>query len=1035
MTPSERAQLIARYRAGHAVLQEALRDLTTAELDWRPAPEAWSVRDVVHHLEDAELTGAVRLRRLLTEDAPAIPAFDEEVCSGWAQHSFSARRRRRSLRGDAGHRAHGPPRRPARDLPIPPPGTRGLPAEPVRPGWYHEHPMTGHALRDRFLRYFEQRGHAIVRSSPLVPAQDPTLLFTNAGMVQFKGVFLGEDRRDYVRAATCQKCVRAGGKHNDLENVGRTARHHTFFEMLGNFSFGDYFKADAVAYAWEFLTRDLGLPAARLWATVFTDDDEAFGLWKRVAGLGDERILRLGEKDNFWAMGETGPCGPCSEVHYHQGDDLPCAEVAAGRACLGPACECDRWLEIWNLVFMQFDRDAAGRLTPLPKPSIDTGMGLERIAAVMQEKRSNFDTDLLRPLIADVERRCGRAYGAREEDDVSMRVIADHARATAFLIADQVSPSNEWRGYVLRRIMRRAMLHGRNLGLTEPFLWSVTGTVTALMGPVYPELVEQRTRVAELTRLEEERFAETLDRGLERLAAEAERAGEWETEGGRPRVPGRVLFTLYDTYGYPMEEAQDVLVRQYGFVVNAATLAESQQELEAQRERARASATFGATEDEATAIYQALAAELPRAEFLGYEALAAPARILAMVAGGRRRREAVAGDEVEAILDRTPCYAESGGQIGDTGVLAGRHGRARIVDTQYRGGGLIAHRLRVEEGGFREGEEVAVSVESPRRQGLRLHHTGTHLLHAALRQVLGSHVTQAGSLVAPDRLRFDFTHTKPVKDRDLEQVEGLVNEAVQENIPVNPFWTDLDAALRMGALALFGEKYGERVRVVRIGDFSTELCGGTHLDATGQIGLFKVTGEGAVAAGVRRLEAVTGPAALAWVGQEEAALRQAADLLRIPPLELPKRLQKLLDEQRVLERQLGELETRLAKSRADELVAGARQVAGVAVVVARLDGLDAEGLRAVVDSVRERLGSGVVCLGAVTDGKVSLVGAVTKDLIGRFHAGRLVQEVAKAVGGGGGGRPELAQAGGKDPSGLDRALAGVYDWVGRVAGG
>jgi alanyl-tRNA synthetase len=896
--------------------------------------------------------------------------------------------------------------------------------------------MSGHALRDKFLRYFEGYGHTIVRSSPLVPANDPTLLFTNAGMVQFKAVFLGEDRREYVRATTCQKCVRAGGKHNDLENVGRTARHHTFFEMLGNFSFGDYFKPEAIARAWEFLTRDLAIPGSRLCATVFTDDDETVELWKGY--VPPDRILRLGEKDNFWAMGDTGPCGPCSEVHFHQGDHVPCAEEAAGRRCLGPACECDRWLEIWNLVFMQFDRDAAGRLTPLPKPSIDTGMGLERIAAVVQGKASNFDTDLLRPLVADVERRCGKAYGAQEADDVSMRVIADHARATAFLIADQVSPSNEWRGYVLRRIMRRAMRHGRLLGLVDPFLWQVTGTVAELMGAVYPELLEQRTRVAELTRLEEERFAETLDRGLERIAEEAQGAQGWPRTGeSKQRVPGKVLFTLYDTYGFPVDLAQEVL-QDRGFAVTPETQAEYDQEMEAQRERARASATFGgdgAAGDHGEAAYQTLLADIPKAEFLGYEAMTSPARILAMVAGGRRRREAVAGDEVEVILDRTPFYAESGGQIGDTGVITGRQGRGDVADTQYRGAGLIAHRLRVVEGGFREGEDVAVSVESPRRQGLRLHHTGTHLLHAALRKVLGTHVTQAGSLVAPDRLRFDFTHAKPVKDRDLERVEDLVNEAVRENIPVDPFWTDLDAALRMGAIALFGEKYGNHVRVIRIGDFSTELCGGTHLDATGQIGLFKVTTEGAVAAGVRRLEAVTGSGALAHIGQEEHALRQAADLLRIPPLELPRRLQKLLDDQKGLEKQLAELEARLAKSRAQDLVAGARPVAGIPVVVARLDGLEAEGLRAVVDSVRERLGSGVILLGAVSDGKVNLVSAVTKDLTARMHAGKLIQEVAKAVGGGGGGRPDLAQAGGKNPAELDRALAGVYDLVARATGG
>ena len=893
--------------------------------------------------------------------------------------------------------------------------------------------MTGHELRDKFLRYFQGKGHTIVRSSPLVPANDPTLLFTNAGMVQFKAVFLGEDRREYVRATTSQKCVRAGGKHNDLENVGRTARHHTFFEMLGNFSFGDYFKTDAIAYAWEFLTRDLAIPASRLCATVFTEDDEAFELWKPYVPV--DRILRLGEKDNFWAMGDTGPCGPCSEIHYHQGDHIPCADEAAGGRCLGPACECDRWLEVWNLVFMQFDRDASGKLTPLPKPSIDTGMGLERIAAVVQGKSSNFDTDLLRPLIADVEHRCEKAYGAREADDVSMRVIADHARATAFLISDTVTPSNEWRGYVLRRIMRRAMRHGRLLGLVEPFLWQVTGTVAELMGAVYPELLEQRTRVAELTRLEEERFAETLDRGLEQIAAEAQGAQRWPRAGdGAQRVPGKVLFTLYDTYGFPVDLAQEVL-QERGFAVTPETQAEYEQEMEAQRERARSSATFGGSAEDGATPYQTLLADIPKAEFLGYESMAAPARILAMVAGGRRRREAVAGDEVEVLLDRTPFYAESGGQIGDTGVITGRQGRGEVVDTQYRGAGLIAHRLRVAEGGFREGEDVAVSVESPRRQGLRLHHTGTHLLHAALRQVLGTHVTQAGSLVAPDHLRFDITHPKPVKDQELQRVEDLVNEAVRENITVDPFWTDLDAALKMGAMALFGEKYGNNVRVIRIGDFSTELCGGTHLDATGQIGLFKVTSEGAVASGVRRLEAVTGNAALAHVGREEHALREAADLLRIPPLEVPRRLQKLLDDQKGLEKQLAEMEARLARSRAQDLVAGAREVRGIPVVVARLDGLDADGLRTVVDSVRERLPSGVIVLGAVTNNAPSLVSAVTKDLTGRVHAGKLIQQVAKTVEGGGGGRPDLAQAGGKNPAKLDDALDSVPDLVARAAGG
>jgi alanyl-tRNA synthetase len=888
--------------------------------------------------------------------------------------------------------------------------------------------MTGSEIREAFLRYFERHGHTRVRSSSLVPGNDPTLLFTNAGMVQFKGVFLGEERRDYVRATTCQKCVRAGGKHNDLENVGRTARHHTFFEMLGNFSFGDYFKTDAITFAWEFLTKDLGIDANRLKATVYTDDDDAFALWTTVAGLKEDRILRLGETDNFWAMGDTGPCGPCSEVHFHQGDHLPCAEEAAGRVCQGPACECDRWLEIWNLVFMQFNRDASGRMTPLPRPSIDTGMGLERIAAVMQGKRSSWETDLFAPLIARVSERAGKRLGAGEDDDVSMRVIADHGRTATFLIADGVTPSNEWRGYVLRRIMRRAMRHGRMLGLTEPFLWKTVAWVGDVMGAAYPEVVKERARIEDAVRSEEERFAETLDSGMRRIDdyLTAEGAGQ-----GRP-VDGRFLFTLYDTYGFPRDLAEDVL-RERGWVVTEATERAWTEEMEAQRDRARAGATFSAgDESESTAVYQRLSSEIPAVEFVGYETLTTPARILAMVRGTQRVREAAAGDEVEIVLDRTPAYAESGGQVGDTGTLVGRQGRGEVLDTYYRGAKLIVHRVAVRSGGFRENEDVAVAVETPRRQGLRQHHTGTHLLHAALRRVLGTHVAQAGSLVAPDHLRFDFSHGGSVKDREVEQIEELVNEQVQANAPVTHEVMDIKEALASGAMALFGEKYGDRVRVVRIGDFSTELCGGTHLDATGQIGFFKVDTEGAVAAGVRRIEAVAGTAAVEAVTRQQRVLREIGEILKIAPVEAPQRLRKLLDEQRALERQLQELQGKAARSRADDLVAGARQVNGVAVVAGRIDGLDADGLRAVADRLRERLGSGIVMVGSVLDGKVNLVSAVTKDLTRRFHAGKLVQDVARAVGGSGGGRPDLAQAGGKEPARLDAALDGVYDAVART---
>jgi len=854
--------------------------------------------------------------------------------------------------------------------------------------------MTGAQIREAFLKYFERNGHTRAPSSPLVPVGDQTLLFTNSGMVQFKGVFLGEERRNYTRATTCQKCVRAGGKHNDLENVGRTARHHTFFEMLGNFSFGDYFKADAIKFAWEFLTKDLGVDQRRLKATVFTDDDEAFNLWKSVAGLSDERILRLGEKDNFWAMGDTGPCGPSSEVHFHQGDDLPCAEEAAGRRCLGPACECDRWLEIWNLVFMQFNRDAAGKMTPLPRPSIDTGMGLERMAAVMQGKRSDYETDLFAPLIRHIAQQSGKSYGLDSEHDVSMQVIADHVRTTTFL----------WRGVA----------------------W-----VGEVMGAVYPEIVRERDRIIEVVRQEEEQFARTLDQGMRRIEeyAQAQGAGR-----GRP-IDGRFLFTLYDTYGFPRDLAEEILVDQ-GWRVSDETEATWTQEMEAQRERARAKAAFGGDEEatEAVALYQRIGGSLPRPQqFLGYETLTAPARILAIVADGRRVREAASGDEIEVILDRTPGYAESGGQIGDRGTLVGRTGRGDIVDTYYRGSKLIVHSVQVRAGGFHEDEDVAVSIDSPRRQGLRQHHTGTHLLHAALRKVLGSHVTQAGSLVAPDHLRFDFSHGASVKDREVEQIEELVNEEVQKNTPVTHSEMNLKEALAAGAMALFGEKYGERVRVVKIGDFSTELCGGTHLEATGQIGFFKVAEEGAVAAGVRRIEAVAGTAAVEAVARRERVLREIADILKIGAEETPQRLRKLLDEQKALERQLAEMETKLARGKADDLVASARQVNGVAVVAGRIDGLDADGLRAVADTLRDRLGSGVVCVGSVLDGRVNLVAAVTRDLVKRFPAGKLIQEVAQAAGGRGGGRPDLAQAGAPDPGKLDSALALVHAWVGRQA--
>ncbi len=679
---------------------------------------------------------------------------------------------------------------------------------------------------------------------------------------------------------------------------------------------------------------------------------------------------------------------------------------------------------------LQFNRDGAGTLTPLPRPSIDTGMGLERIAAVLQGTESSYDTDLVRPLVDRVAVRVGERYGADPDHDVSMRVIADHARATAFLITDGVTPSNEWRGYVLRRIMRRAMRHGRLLDLKEPFLWEVVSAVADLMGDAFPELLTERGRVIAAVLSEEERFAETLDTGMQKIRdyidahvpRDAPLARRDPNVASPPVVDGRFLFTLYDTYGFPRDLAEEIL-RDAGWVVSDETELAWTTEMEAQRTRGRAAATFGAGGPQWTAD------DLPQTEFLGYDELTAPARILAIVVDGQRRLQLTEGEEGEIILDRTPCYAESGGQQGDTGTITAREGVARIVDTLKRGTGLFVHRVTVTSGGLREGETVAIAVDSPRRQGLALHHTGTHLLHAALRRVLGTHAAQAGSLVAPDRLRFDFSHGHQVKEGELEEIEGIVNEKVRDNLAVAPFWTDLDRALGMGAIAMFGEKYGDHVRVVKIGDFSTELCGGTHLGHTGEIGVFKIVDEGAVAAGVRRVEAVTAAPALQHIAQTDAALREAAGLLKIGPLEVPKRLQKLLDDQRALEKRISGLETRLAVARAESLAGTARKVNDVAVVAARVDGLDSEGLRAVADTIRDRLGSGVVLVGGVADTKVSLVAAVTKDLTKRYHAGKLIQSVAQVVGGGGGGRPDLAQAGGKDPARLDEALDLVYELI------
>jgi alanyl-tRNA synthetase len=871
--------------------------------------------------------------------------------------------------------------------------------------------MTGNEIRQRFLQFFADRGHAIVPSSSLVPRDDPTLLFTNAGMVQFKDVFLGNEKRPYTRAATAQKCMRAGGKHNDLENVGRTARHHTFFEMLGNFSFGHYFKAEAIASAWQLLTETLSLPQSRLYVSIYQDDDEAFALWHTQIGVPADRIFRFGDQDNFWAMGDTGPCGPCSEIFYDHGPEVSC-----GRPNCTVGCDCDRYVEIWNLVFMQFERDSSGRLTPLPKPSIDTGMGLERIAAVLQGVVSNYDTDLLRPIIAAVEAQSGKRYGINPAHDVSMRVIADHARATSFLLSDGVLPSNEGRGYVLRRIIRRAARHGRLLGFAEPFFYKVLGVVADEMGSAYPELITARQFVANVTLHEEERFAYTLENGLRVLTKVAEET----RQRGEAQIPGEEVFKLYDTYGFPLDLAEEI-ARDQGLTLD---LAGFERAMDHQRELARA-AWKGSGEEAVKPIYPTLAERLSGTRFLGYATLEAQGRVLAILDGDRLVDQAEEGSEVEVVVDQTPFYAEGGGQVGDTGLLVTPNVMLEVRDTTRPVDDLIVHRAFIKRGRLRVDDVVHARVESPRRQAIALNHTGTHILHATLKQVLGDHVKQAGSLVAPDRLRFDFTHFGRLVDRDIYRLEDLVNERIREDRPVEVVHASLHEALNMGALALFGEKYGEQVRVVKIGDFSLELCGGTHLRSTGEIGLFKVTQVSGVAAGVRRIEALTGAAAYEHIRREEAILSELRELLKAQTFEEPAKLQRLLEQIRDLEREVDILKGRLASARTQDLLEGVTEVRGVRVLTLQEGNLNQKDLRALVDMAKERLRSGVVVAATVADGKVALVTGVTPDLTPRVHAGELAKAVAALLDGSGGGRPDLAQAGGKSPEKLAAALAKV----------
>ncbi len=885
--------------------------------------------------------------------------------------------------------------------------------------------LSGNQVRETFLRFFEERGHTLVASSPLVPRADPTLLLTNAGMVQFKDVFVGLEARPYTRAATVQKCVRAGGKHNDLENVGRTARHHTFFEMLGNFSFGDYFKADAIGYAWELLTGALGLPADRLWVTIHEGDAgmglgpdrEARELWRRF--VPEARIVACSTKDNFWAMGDTGPCGPCSEIVLDQG-----AVVGCGRPACAVGCDCDRYLELWNLVFMQFDRSPQGALSPLPKPSIDTGAGLERLAAVLQGVHSNFETDLLRPLVARMEALAGKTYGADPRADVSLRVIADHARAITFLISDGVLPGNEGRGYVLRRILRRAGRHGRLLGLDGPFLGAMVEAVVGLMRGAYPELEVAQGRVQREVLAEEERFAHTLHTAIPRLEERIATALGARSRPPRPVLPGDELFRLYDTYGLPRDLVEEIAAEQ--------GVACDWEGFEAEMGRARdASRDHSGKAFEAATVPEALR-ELSRTlqvAFDGYRTLEAEAHVVALLKEGRLLQAAAAGDAVDVVLDRTPFYAEAGGQVGDTGTLEGEACLAQVQDTQRPLPGLTLHRATIRRGTLRRGARITARVDAARRALIVKNHTATHVLHEALYQVLGDHVRQEGSLVAPDRLRFDFRHFGPLTAAELHRVEELANAQVWKNLAVAENEMAYEEAVRRGAKAFFTDKYGDRVRVISLedpGQFrSIELCGGTHAKASGEIGLIKIVAEGGVAAGVRRLEAATGPGAYEHQRRQETALREAADLLKAKPLELPERVGKVVGSAREMEREMERLRQGVARRLLDDALAAARPVEGVTVVAARADDLDVKGLRELGDRIKDKVGTGVVALAAAGEGKVSWVVMVTKDLTKRLHAGKLAKALAEATGGGGGGRPDLAEAGGKDPARIPEALAGV----------
>jgi alanyl-tRNA synthetase len=858
-----------------------------------------------------------------------------------------------------------------------------------------------------FLRFFEAKGHRIVASASLVPEGDPTLLFTNAGMVPFKNTFLGVETRDYVRAVTSQKCLRVSGKHNDLENVGRTPRHNTFFEMLGNFSFGDYFKLEAIEHSWELLTERFEIDPAWLVTSVFREDDEAYDIWREKIGLPAEKVFRLDEDENFWSMGETGPCGPCAEIHIDFGVNSSCKSAQCD-----PSCDCGRWLEIWNLVFMQFDRDAAGKMVPLPKPSIDTGASLERLASVLQGVPSNFDTDLFRGIMDRIQEASGVKRGENPEYDVSMNVIADHARALVFLIGDGILPGNEGRGYVLRRLLRRAARHGVLLGVERPFLFSVGDAVIDEMASAYPELRERRAYITGRIQREEERFLETLSKGLARLE---EDIAALEKSGAKV-LPGEAVFKLYDTFGFPVDLTADILsgrnleIDEVGF--NTAMIA--------QRKRARA-AWKGSGDERVAEIYGRLASDIST-RFSGYSELIGTSTIRALLVDGDSREVAACGEAVEIVVDETPFYAESGGQVGDRGTLRVSGGIVEIADTQRPALELVVHRGVVTEGEVRADAEAELAVDAEARAATIRNHSGTHLLHAALRSVLGNQAMQKGSLVGPDRLRFDFTHDAPLEDSQIEAIEDLANSWIERNAPASVREMSYPEAIESGAVAIFDEKYGDVVRVVQFGDFSTELCGGTHACATGEIGLLKILSESGIASGVRRIEALTGLGALNHLRNQEKTLRSASELLRVSAAEVPARIEKLLEDRRSAEREVERLRSAQRGKASKDFTRDAREISGVRVIATRVAGAEAKELRGMVDDLRSQLTSGIVLLAAETNGQVSLALGVTKDLTDRYRAGDMIREIAAVVGGKGGGRPDFAQAGGSDPSKIDAAL-------------